>query len=300
MSRVIVITGPTAVGKTKLSIELAKKLNGEIINADAMQVYKGLNIGTAKVTEKEKENIPHHLFDIKEVEEEYSIYNYQKDCRKVIDNILRRNKTPILVGGTGLYIKAALYDYKLSEEKTNNTYDNLKTEEIYKELLKLDKDINIDKNNRRRLIRALNYYKENNTSISNNKTNKLLYDAIFIGLTTDREILYKKINQRVDNMIENGLLEEVKYYYDKNIKTKPLINGIGYKELYNYFDGLCTKKEAVEKIKQNSRHYAKRQYTFLNHQLNVVWFETDYNNFNNTIEKVSSYIKNNGSLSNNG
>ncbi len=293
MSRVIVITGPTAVGKTKLSIELAKKLNGEIINADAMQVYKGLNIGTAKVTEKEKENIPHHLFDIKEVEEEYSIYNYQKDCRKVIDNILRRNKTPILVGGTGLYIKAALYDYKLSEEKTNNTYDNLKTEEIYKELLKLDKDINIDKNNRRRLIRALNYCKENNTSISNNKTNKLLYDTIFIGLTTDREILYKKINQRVDNMIENGLLEEVKYYYDKNIKTKPLINGIGYKELYNYFDGLCSKEEAVEKIKQNSRHYAKRQYTFLNHQLNVVWFETDYNNFNNTIEKVSSYIKNN-------
>ena len=293
MSRVIVITGPTAVGKTKLSIELAKKLNGEIINADAMQVYKGLNIGTAKVTEKEKENIPHHLFDIKEVEEEYSIYNYQKDCRKVIDDILRRNKTPILVGGTGLYIKAALYDYKLSEEKTNNTYDNLKTEEIYKELLKLDKDINIDKNNRRRLIRALNYYKENNTSISNNKTNKLLYDTIFIGLTTDREILYKKINQRVDNMIENGLLEEVKYYYDKNIKTKPLINGIGYKELYNYFDGLCSKEEAVEKIKQNSRHYAKRQYTFLNHQLNVVWFETDYNNLNNTIEKVSSYIKNN-------
>ena len=293
MSRVIVITGPTAVGKTKLSIELAKKINGEIINADAMQVYKGLNIGTAKVTEKEKENIPHHLFDIKEVEEEYSIYNYQKDCRKVIDDILRRNKTPILVGGTGLYIKAALYDYKLSEEKTNNTYDNLKTEEIYKELLKLDKDINIDKNNRRRLIRALNYYKENNTSISNNKTNKLLYDTIFIGLTTDREILYKKINQRVDNMIENGLLEEVKYYYDKNIKTKPLINGIGYKELYNYFDGLCSKEEAVEKIKQNSRHYAKRQYTFLNHQLNVVWFETDYNNFNNTIEKVSSYIKNN-------
>ncbi len=293
MSRVIVITGPTAVGKTKLSIELAKKLNGEIINADAMQVYKGLNIGTAKVTEKEKENIPHHLFDIKEVEEEYSIYNYQKDCRKVIDDILRRNKIPILVGGTGLYIKAALYDYKLSEEKTNNTYDNLTTEEIYKELLKLDKDINIDKNNRRRLIRALNYYKENNTSISNNKTNKLLYDTIFIGLTTDREILYKKINQRVDNMIENGLLKEVKYYYDKNIKTKPLINGIGYKELYNYFDGLCSKEEAVEKIKQNSRHYAKRQYTFLNHQLNVVWFETDYNNFNNTIEKVSSYIKNN-------
>lgn len=293
MNKVIVITGPTAVGKTSLSIELAKKLNGEIINADAMQIYKGLNIGTAKVTEKEKENIPHHLFDIKEVEEEYSIYNYQKDCRKALEDILKRGKTPILVGGTGLYIKAALYDYKLSEEKTNNTYDNLKTEEIYKELLKLDKDISIDKNNRRRLIRALNYYKENNTSITNNKTNKLLYDTIFIGLTTNREVLYKKINQRVDNMIKDGLLEEVKYYYDKNIKTKPLLNGIGYKELYNYFDNLCTKEEAIEKIKQNSRHYAKRQYTFFNHQLNVVWFETDYNNFNNTIEKVSSYIQNN-------
>ena len=290
---IIVILGPTGVGKTKMSVELAKRLKGEVINADSTQVYRGLNIATAKVTEKEKENIPHHLFDIKEVEEEYSIYNYQKDCRKVIDDILRRGKTPILVGGTGLYIKAALYDYKLSEEKTNNTYDNLKTEEIYKELLKLDKDINIDKNNRRRLIRALNYYKENNTSISNNKTNKLLYDTIFIGLTTDREILYKKINQRVDNMIEEGLLEEVKYYYDKNIKTKPLINGIGYKELYSCFDNLCTKEEAIEKIKQNSRHYDKRKYTFFNHQLNVVWFETDYNNFNNTIEKVSSYIKNN-------
>lgn len=293
MNKVIVITGPTAVGKTALSIELAKKLNGEIINADSMQIYKGLNIGTAKITEEEKENIPHHLFDIKEVEEEYSIYNYQKDCRKVIDNILSRNKTPILVGGTGLYIKAALYDYKLSEEKEQNTYDNLKTEEIYNELLKLDKNIKIDKNNRRRLIRALNYYKENNTSINTNKTNKLLYNAIFIGLTTNREILYKKINQRVDEMISQGLLEEVKYYYDKNIKTKPLINGIGYKELYNYFDGLCSKEEAIEKIKQNSRHYAKRQYTFINNQLPIIWFETDYNNFNNTIEKVSSYLKNN-------
>lgn len=293
MNKVIVITGPTAVGKTLLSTNLAKKLNGEIINADAMQVYKGLNIGTAKITEEEKENIPHHLFDIKEVDEEYSIYNYQKDCRKLIDDILKRNKTPILVGGTGLYIKSALYDYKLSEEKEQNTYDNKSTEEIYKELLKLDKDINIDKNNRHRLIRALNYYKENNTSISNNKTNKLLYDTIFIGLTTDREILYKKINKRVDDMIDNGLLEEVKYYYDKNIKTKPLINGIGYKELYNYFDNQCTKEEAIEKIKQNSRHYAKRQYTFFNHQLPVVWFETDYNNFNNTIKKVSGYIENN-------
>ena len=293
MNKVIVITGPTAVGKTKLSIELAKRYNGEIINADAVQVYKGLDIGSAKVTEEEKEGIPHHLFDIKEVDEEYTIYHYQKDCRKLIKEVQGRGKTPILVGGTGLYIKAALYDYKLTEEKETNTYDNLTDEELYNKLLEVDKDIVIDKNNRRRLIRALNYHKENNKSINTNTTNKLLYDAIFIGLTTDRRILYDKINSRVDIMIKEGLLNEVKVFYDKNIRTKPLLNAIGYREIYSYFDGNISLEEAIDKIKQNSRHYAKRQYTFFNHQLPVVWFETDYSNFNNTVEKVINYIENN-------
>lgn len=293
MNKVIVITGPTAVGKTKLSIEIAKKYHGEIINADAVQVYKGLDIGSAKVTEEEKENIPHHLFDIKEVDEEYTIYHYQQDARKIIEDIQKRGKTPILVGGTGLYIKSALYDYKLSEEKESEMYEDLTTEELYNNLLKVDKDIIIDKNNRRRLIRALNYYKENNESINNNKTNKLLYNTIFIGLTTDRKELYNRINKRVDTMMKNGLLEEVKSFYDKGIKTKPLLNGIGYKELYKYLDGNYTYEEAIEKIKQNSRHYAKRQYTFFNHQLPIVWFETDFANFNNTIEKVSNYIEHN-------
>ena len=291
MSKIIVITGPTAVGKTKLSIELAKKYSGEIINADAVQVYKGLDIGSAKVTEEEKENIPHHLFDIKDVNEEYTIYHYQKDCREKIKEILDRGNIPILVGGTGLYIKAALYDYKLTEEKETNTYNNLTTEELYNELLELDKDIIIDKNNRRRLIRAINYYKKNNKSINNNVTNKLLYDCIFIGLTTDRKVLYDKINTRVDIMMKEGLLNEVKVFYEKGIRTKPLLNAIGYKEIYSYLDGNISLEEAIDKIKQNSRHYAKRQYTFFNHQLPVVWFETDYNNFNNTIEKVESYIK---------
>ena len=293
MNKVIVITGPTAVGKTKLSIELAKRYNGEIINADAVQVYKGLDIGSAKVTEEEKEGIPHHLFDIKEVDEEYTIYHYQKDCRKLIKEVQGRGKTPILVGGTGLYIKAALYDYKLTEEKETNTYDNLTDEELYNKLLEVDKDIVIDKNNRRRLIRAINYYKENNKSINTNTTNKLLYDTIFIGLTTDRRILYDKINNRVDIMIKDGLLNEVKAFYDKNVRTKPLLNAIGYREIYSYFDGNISLEEAINKIKQNSRHYAKRQYTFFNHQLPIVWFETDYNNFNNTIEQIISYIENN-------
>ena len=293
MNKIIVVTGPTAVGKTKLSIELAKKYHGEIINADAVQVYIGLDIGSAKVTKEEMEGIPHHLFDIKEVNEDYTIYHYQQDCRRLISEIQKRGNIPILVGGTGLYIKAALYDYKLSKEKENNTYDNLTTEELYHELIKLDKDIQIDKNNRRRLIRALNYYKENNKSINDNKTDKLLYDTIFIGLTTDREILYNKINDRVDIMIKEGLLDEVKSFYEKGIRTKPLLSAIGYKELYEYFDGNTELDAAIDNIKKNSRHYAKRQYTFFNHQLPVAWFETDYNNFNNTIKKVSSYVDKN-------
>ena len=166
MEKVIVVIGPTSVGKTKMGVALAKKFNGEVISGDSMQIYKQMDIGTAKVTEEEKEGIPHHLLDFKEVTEEYTIYHYQKDCREKIKDIQSRNKTPILVGGTGLYIKAALYDYKLSEEKSTNTYDNLTNEELYEELKKLDKDIIIDKDNRRRLIRAINYYKENNESIN--------------------------------------------------------------------------------------------------------------------------------------
>ena len=291
MKKIIVILGPTGVGKTKLSVELAKRLNGEIINADSMQFYKGLDIGTAKIKEEEKEGIPHYLFNIKEVNEDYSIYNYQIDGRKVIEDIIERGKTPIIVGGTGLYIKALLYDYNLSYEKETNTYDGLSTENIYNKLLELDKNVVVDKNNRRRVIRAINYYKENNRSISDNKTDKLLYDVVFIGLTTDRETLYEIINNRVDKMIDEGLLDEVKKYYDEGIYTKPLINGIGYKELYKYFEKEISLEEAIEKIKQNSRRYAKRQYTFFNNQLPVVWFNVDFDCFSNVIDNIYNYLK---------
>ena len=290
MNKIIVIVGPTGVGKTKLSVELAKKYNGEIINADSMQIYKDLNIGTAKITEEEKENIPHYLFDIKDVSEDYSIFDYQKDSREIINDIISRNKMPIMVGGTGLYIKSSLYDYKLNPNISNDTYDEVSTEDLYKKLLEMDRDIVIDKNNRRRIIRAINYYKDNNESISINKTSKLLYDAIIIGLTTDRDNLYNIINKRVDKMIDNGLIEEVKYFYDKKIYSKPLIGGIGYKELYKYFDKEISLGEAIELIKKNSRHYAKRQYTFFNNSMGVKWFNTDYNNFNKTVEEVSRYI----------
>ena len=289
MPKVIVITGPTGVGKTKASIELAKKLNGEIINADAMQVYKGLNIGTAKIKESEKDNIPHHLFDIKNIDEEYTIYHYQKDARNKIDEILKRNHTPILVGGTGLYIKSALYDYKLNDSKKDLTkYENQTTEELYNELIQKDARAitKIDKNNRRRIINALDYYEKENKSITENRTDKLLYDVIIIGLTTNRENLYQIINNRVDKMIKDGLIEEVKKYYKKEKYLKPLMNGIGYKEIIKYLDESCSKEEAIEEIKKNSRHYAKRQYTFFNHQLKVNWIETNYQDFNKTIKEI--------------
>ncbi len=290
---IIVITGPTGVGKTKLSIELAKRYNAEIINGDSVQIYKGLDIGSAKVTEREKENIPHHLFDIREVWEEYSIYDYQKDCRKLIEEITSSGKTVIIVGGTGLYIKSALYDYTLSDQAdTNEEYTDKSTEELYEELVELDKGIKIDRYNRRRVVRALNYYKDNGKSISENRNgNKLLYEAIFIGLTMDdRKKLYERINNRVDKMFQNGLIEEVKAFYDKKIRTKPLQSAIGYKELYKYFDNEISFDEAIDLIKRNSRRYAKRQYTFFNHQFDMNWFNVDINNFDKTILKVCEYI----------
>ena len=293
---IIVVTGPTGVGKTKLSISLAKKYNAEIINGDSVQIYRGLDIGSAKVTASEMDGVVHHLFDIRDVWEEYSIYDYQKDCRKLIDDISNRGKNIVIVGGTGLYIKSALYDYTLDEDNNviKDEYEDIDTEELYNRLKKLDKDIDIDKNNRRRVIRALNYYLTYGKSIRENNTgNNLLYDNVyFIGLTTDRKLLYDRINKRVDTMIENGLYNEVKSFYDKNMRYRPLFSAIGYKELYSYFDGDIEYDEAVELIKRNSRRYAKRQYTFFNNQFNIKWFDVNFDNFDDTINIVCKYIDN--------
>ncbi len=291
MNKIIVIVGPTAVGKTKLSIELAKRLNGEIINADSTQIYKGLDIATAKVTKRETENILHHLIDIKSINENYTVYHYQQDCRKVIDEIIQKKKTPIIVGGTGLYIKASLYDYKFEKENKKNNYDNFSNDELYQMLLEKDPNTSIHKNNRKRVERALDYYSNNSKPISNQKNGKkLLYNAIFIGLTTNRENLYNKINNRVDKMIEIGLLDEAKKIYDSNIRTKAVMTPIGYKELFEYFDGQKSLEECIDLIKQRSRRYAKRQYTWFNNQMDINWFETDYDNFNATVEEVLKFI----------
>ena len=281
---IICVVGPTGVGKTRLSIALAKEFDAIVVNADAMQVYKNLNIGTAKIKEEEKGNIPHYLFDICEVEDNYTVFDYQKDARKIIEE--NYNKNIIFVGGTGLYLKSALYDYKFNEEtKAKNEYEGYTNEELYNLANAKDPNHNIHLNNRKRLIRFLN------KEVTEIPKATPLYDAIYIGLTTDRENLYKKINNRVDKMLEEGLLDEVKKLYDRNLRCKSINTGIGYKELYKYFDNEISLEEAIDLIKKNSRHYAKRQYTFFNNQLPVKYFKTNYDDFSLTEKEVIEYIK---------
>lgn len=288
-NKIIVIIGPTGVGKTNLSISLAKKYNGEIINADSMQFYKGLDIGTAKIREDEKDGVVHHLFDIKDVNDMYTIYDYQKDCRMIISDILKRGKTPIMCGGSGLYIRAALYDYKFNDEEIKKDFDELSNEELLNMCTNIDPNCDIHVNNRKRLIRFLNINLNSGSLVSSSKP---IYDFVMIGLTTDREVLYNIINKRVDKMINDGLLDEVSYFYKKGIRSKAIMTGIGYKELYSYFDNEISLDDAVSLIKKNSRHLAKRQYTFFNNQFaDVKWFKTDYDNFSNTVNDVINYLK---------
>lgn len=290
MSKIVVIVGPTGVGKTKLSIAVAKYLKAEVINADSMQVYSGLDIGTAKIKEEEKEGIIHHLLDICEPIDDYNIYRYQRDGRKVLDSLLKKDKNVVIVGGSGLYIKSLLYDYKFNEETTCDTYDELSNEEILKEIRK-QKDTDIHVNNRKRLIRELNKIR-NNVDNKSNIYNKE-YDFLLIGLKSDRDKLYDIVNKRVDLMIEEGLVLEASELYKQGINSKAIMTGIGYKELYAYFDGKISLEEAIELIKKNTRHFIKRQYTFFNHQMDVHYLDVDFVNFDKTINDAIEFIQNN-------
>ena len=284
---IIVITGPTAVGKTKLSVELAKKYNAEIINYDSVQIYREMDIASAKVTKEEAEGIPHHLIDIKNYDEDYSVYDYQIDARNMIKELEDKGKNIIFVGGTGLYVKAALYDYKFQKDEEAPEID-LDDKELLYAIHEMNPDSKVDPNNHRRLIRE---YINLKSGVDNKSGNNLLYDNVyFIGLETSRDILYDRINKRVDIMLENGLLDEAKYFYKKK-HTKAVMTPIGYKELFKYFDGEISKEEAIDLIKKNSRHYAKRQFTFFKNQMDIKWFNVDFENFDNTIKEVEKYIK---------
>lgn len=287
---IIAIVGPTGIGKTALSIALAKHYNAEVINFDAMQVYEKMDIGTAKVTEEEMDGVKHHLLSYVKVSDNYSVYDYQQDARRVIDKLLSEKKNIIMVGGTGLYLKATLYDYRFAREEANSSYDNLSKEELLERLSKFDYTPQ-DINNKRRLVREL-VKLENNQEIDTNG-DKLLYNARIIGLTTDRATLYDRINKRVDIMVESGLVKEVEALKDDYETSKALKTAIGYKEFIPYFNNKCSLEEVIQKIKQNSRHYAKRQYTFFNHQLPVTWYESNFTDFESTIKSVIRDLSNN-------
>ena len=285
MEKVLVIVGQTAVGKTSMSIRLAKALNGEIINGDAMQVYKGLNIVTDKISEEKKQGVPHHLLDIKSIDEDYSVEEYQTNIRKVISEVTSRNKLPIIVGGTGLYVKAALYDYKFEKQEVSNKeveekYKDYSNDELYDILQKIDSKScdTIHKNNRRRVLRAIAIYEASGTTkseIIDSQKHELLYDAIIVCLQLDKEIINSKIDARIEEMFNEGLIEEIK----STPTTSTACKAIGYKEVTSYLNNEITLQEAKEQMKIHTHQYAKRQRTWFKNQLKVEFVNNDENAF---------------------
>jgi len=301
---VIVLIGPTAVGKTKLSVMLAEHLNAEIISGDSMQIYKRMDIGTAKIKEEEMNGVPHHLIDIKEPTESFSVAEYQEIVRQKIAEIGRRGKLPMIVGGTGLYIQSVLYDYSFTEEAGDPEFraemealsDKRGAEYVHCLLKERDPGAAkaIHPNNKRRVIRALEIFHTTGKTMSEHmegQRKELLYTTALIGLTMEREVLYDRINSRVDQMMDEGLLNEVKQLYDENIRNCQSVQAIGYKELYAYLEGRASLEEAVETLKRNSRRYAKRQLTWFRNQMDVAWYDmTPPVNIEQKKQEIFTYI----------
>ncbi len=287
MDKLIVLTGPTAVGKTELSIKLANKINGEIISADSIQVYKNLDIGSAKITIEEMQNVKHYLVDVLNPTEDFNIYIFKEMAKKAIKEIQAKGKIPIIVGGTGFYIQSVIYDTSFSKEDNSIIREELEqiarikgNEFLHNELKKIDK-VSAEKihpNNVKRIIRAIEYYKLNNRPISQHNEEESIKEAVFntkyFVLNDKRELLYDRIDRRVDKMIELGLVDEVKSLMDSGLdSTYNSMQGIGYKEIIEYLDGKCTLDEAINNIKKNTRHFAKRQLTWFRREQNVNWIE---------------------------
>lgn len=279
MKKVLVIAGPTASGKTAFSIRLAKELNTEIISGDSIQVYKGFDIGSGKVTKEEMDGVKHHLIDILDPQKAYSVKDFQEETRKLIET----HKDPMIIcGGTGMYLKAALYDYtfqqETEEDPCDKEFEDMTKEEAYQLLLKVDPEQarKIHPNNVRRVARALTIYKRTGkkmSDIAKEQNHEPIYDVFIVGLTMDRDILYQRINKRVEMMFESGLETEIKQLRNKGVTFEdPAMHGIGYQEWKGYFEGEKTLEEVKEEIQKDSRQFAKRQYTWLNHQFPVHWF----------------------------
>ncbi len=303
--KLAVIIGPTAVGKTKLSIELAQRYNGEIISGDSMQIYREMDIGTAKIKPEEMGGIPHHLIDIKNAEQDFSAAEFQGLVREKITEITGRKKLPIIVGGTGLYIQAAIYDYHFSDAPSDPDFRSILEKRaeaegnqiLHDELARIDPQSakTIHPNNVRRVIRALEIYHctgQTKIEIQENQSPDLLYDTALIGLTMDREQLYERINMRVDMMVEEGLIGEVQKLFDRGLRDCQSIQAIGYKEIYEYLENRMTLDESIGALKQNSRRYAKRQLTWFRNKMNVKWFDMGGQlDFEKKIAEISAYIE---------
>lgn len=276
--KVIAIVGPTASGKTAFAIDLAKKIEGEIISADSRYVYKGFDIGTAKPTIEEQDGVPHHLIDIVEPEFEYSAGLYKKDASELINAIASKGKIPIITGGTGLYIDILLKNYNLPQIESNkelrNELKKLETEELYKKLLSLDIEASntIDKNDRKKIIRAIEIIEITGKTLNDSRgISDSEYDIEWIGKNFDRPTLYSRIDKRVDIMIENGLIEETKNLLSKHGRIPNLVNTIGYREIVSYLDGANSLNEAMDLLKKNTRNYAKRQLTWFRRNPEIKW-----------------------------
>lgn len=294
MQKVIVITGPTAVGKTKLSIEIAKRLKTDIINADAYQVYRKMNIGTAKPTKEEMQKVHHHLIDILDPRETFSISDYQRIVRTLIEKMKTENKVPLLVGGSGLYIDAVIKKYNFNEEKRcDENYNKYTNSELHQILKGLDCEMasKIHPNNRKRLIRAIELAQQPYFKNSRSLGKDFYYDVLCIFLNDNRDSLYQRINNRVDQMIKHGLVEEVKQIGIENFSITSKV-AIGYKEMIEYLKGNIDLDEAIELIKKNSRHYAKRQYTWFKNKVSSTIVPINLDDFNHTIDEVEKIINN--------
>lgn len=283
--KVIVICGPTASGKTALSIELAKKINGEIISSDSMQIYKYMDIGTAKPNEEEMQNIKHYLLDFVEPNQRYSVAEFKKDAEKAIEEILAKGKTPIIVGGTGLYVDSLIYGIEYNDIKLDASYrkeleERVKKEgleKLYNEAKKIDFEAiqKINPNDKKRILRILEIYKatgKNKTEQeAESRKNGVKYDYKVFAIQLDRDILYERINKRVDIMLEQGLIQEVEQLVKKYKEFPTAMQGIGYKEVLEYLQGIITKEEMIEKIKMETRRYAKRQITWFKKNKQTIW-----------------------------
>lgn len=301
MEKIIIIVGPTGVGKTSLSIELAKHFNSEIISGDSMQVYQEMSIGTAKVTQEEACGICHHLVNEFSYKDEFNVKVFQEEARKVIAQMIERKQLPIICGGTGLYIKSLYYDYEFSDEEVDEEFQaflkSRSNDECYKmlEIVDFEATKTIHKNNRKRVQRALmrTHLGTKKSEVEKAQQHEPIYDAYVIGLDAARETIYERINQRVDIMMEEGLLEEIKgLIHDDTEWNLQSMQGIGYKEWKNYFHHEATLEETVELIKKNSRNFAKRQYTWFNNQMQVHWYNIEEKDYKEKImNDINEWLK---------